>query len=99
MKVFKAKLAATTKVVHLKDKIYGWRDQICCMNRQNCQRRITQRRHWVDVSHSSVPVIEIYGLFVPLGNSDFLHYKYHACHFFEDKKREDTIRLHNGICP
>ena len=53
----------------------AWADQSCCMPRQNCQERKT----WVPIANSSVPIINYYGLYVPLGNVNFLAESFRAC--------------------
>lgn len=52
-----------------------WMDMQCCLPRQHC----TDRKGWVKVSNTSVPVVEIFGLQVPLGNSNFHAELYRAC--------------------
>lgn len=52
-----------------------WMNQSCCMPRQNCN----ERKSWVSVKDESVGVINYYGLYVPLGNINFLDEKYRAC--------------------
>ncbi len=56
---------------------YG--DFMCCIPRQNCNNRDS----WVSVADSSVKVLEFYGLYVPLGNSNFHLEKYRACQFID----------------
>lgn len=52
-----------------------WMQQSCCLPRQNCQERKT----WKPLAHESVPVINYYGLYVPLGNVNFLDESFRAC--------------------
>ena len=52
-----------------------WMQQSCCLPRQNCQERKT----WQPLSHQSIPVINYYGLYVPLGNVNFLMESYRGC--------------------
>lgn len=54
---------------------YEWYDYSCCMPRQNCKGRKT----WKSVADSSVPMMKIYGLEVPLGNSNFHSEEYRSC--------------------
>jgi len=63
-----------------------WMTQSCCIPRQNCQERKT----WKHVAHESIPVINYYGLFVPLGNVNFLTESYRGC------KLEPYV---NDYCP
>jgi len=52
-----------------------WMQQSCCLPRQNCQERKT----WAPLSHESIPVINYYGLYVPLGNVNFLTESFRGC--------------------
>jgi len=52
-----------------------WQKQSCCMERQNCKERKT----WKHVSDPEVPIINYHGLFVPLGNINFLAESYRFC--------------------
>lgn len=52
-----------------------WMQQSCCLPRQNCQERKT----WQPLSHESIPVINYYGLYVPLGNVNFLTESFRGC--------------------
>lgn len=54
----------------------------CCMPRQNCK----VREGWLPVRSPDVPVINIYGLYTPLGNSNFLDERYHTCQIFPDRR-------------
>jgi hypothetical protein len=55
---------------------FDWMDLSCCVPRQKC----TDRKDWVHVSNaSSLPVLNIYGIQVPLGNSNFHAETYRAC--------------------
>lgn len=47
----------------------------CCLERQNCGDRKT----WVKLRDSKVPVLNYYGLYIPLGNVNFLDEKYRSC--------------------
>ena len=38
-----------------------------------------ERRNWLTVKDERVPIISYYGLFVPLGNINFLTETYRAC--------------------
>lgn len=64
----------------------AWMGQSCCLPRQNCM----ERKSWkalrpgkntgkAQESMSAVPVINYYGLYVPLGNVNFLREEYRAC--------------------
>jgi hypothetical protein len=57
----------------------AWMSQSCCMPRQNCQ----ERKSWVSIADARVPVINYYGLYVPLGNVNFLAESYRACSLSE----------------
>lgn len=65
--------------IHKRDpdsiKLNDWMSQSCCMERQNCQNRKT----WVEITDPSVGVMNYYGLYVPLGNINFLTESYRAC--------------------
>lgn len=52
-----------------------WMAQSCCLPRQNCQERKT----WLSVHDPNLPVINYYGLYVPLGNVNFLNEEYRGC--------------------
>jgi len=52
-----------------------WQKQSCCMERQNCKDRKT----WKHVSDPDVPVINYHGLYVPVGNINFLAESYRYC--------------------
>jgi len=54
---------------------YDWYDLSCCMPRQNCKGR----KNWKPVADHSVPMVRIYGLEIPLGNSNFHSEEYRAC--------------------
>eukprot|EP01035_Chromulina_nebulosa_P024709 gene24709-32186_t len=54
---------------------YDWMDFTCCLPRQLCQ----ERNHWIHVKNSSVPILNMFGLQVPLGNTDFHRETYRAC--------------------
>ena len=47
----------------------------CCMPRQNCG----ERKSWKNIKDTAVPIVNIYGLYVPLGNVNFLEEKYRYC--------------------
>lgn len=69
---------AITKA-HLRDisTIYenGWMNQSCCLERQNC----AERKSWRNIKDPLVPIINYYGLYVPLGNVNFLREDYRYC--------------------
>jgi hypothetical protein len=52
-----------------------WMKMSCCLPRQNCNERKT----WKHLSDPAVPIVNYYGLYVPLGNVNFLDEKYRAC--------------------
>jgi len=47
----------------------------CCMKRQNCN----DRKSWLSVKDSMVPIINYYGIITPLGNINFLDETYRTC--------------------
>lgn len=53
-----------------------WMNQSCCLPRQNCIERTT----WKSVKSPVVPMINYYGLYVPLGNINFLREEYRYCY-------------------
>jgi hypothetical protein len=53
----------------------AWASQSCCLPRQNCQ----ERKSWLPITDPKVPVINYYGLYVPLGNVNFLAESYRSC--------------------
>lgn len=52
-----------------------WTNYSCCLTRQNCRNR----NDWVAVSNKSVSFINIFGLDVALGNTNFHKESYRAC--------------------
>merc|ERR1719215_315468 len=60
-----------------------WMTQSCCMRRQNC----IHRKDWKFLKErdpkDDVAVISYYGLYVPLGNVNFLDEKYRTCKLSE----------------
>jgi hypothetical protein len=52
-----------------------WMKQSCCLPRQNC----IERKSWLGLGHAEVPVIQYYGMYVPLGNVNFLKEEYRYC--------------------
>jgi hypothetical protein len=54
----------------------SWNDMKCMMPKTNC---VETRASWVDVSHASVVVADIWNFSVPLGNSNFLTQSYRPC--------------------
>ena len=52
-----------------------WMNQSCCMERQNC----VHRKNWLSIKDPRVPVVNYYGLYVPLGNVNFLDEFYRTC--------------------
>lgn len=67
------------EMVHMKNpqnvSHNAWMDQSCCIERQNCRNRKT----WKFLREPEVAVINYYGLYVPLGNVNFLDEKYRTC--------------------
>lgn len=62
-------------VIKSTSKNYGWKDVMCCIPKQNC----LSRDDWVEVFDQSVQFVDIYGLYVALGNSDFHKSTYRTC--------------------
>jgi hypothetical protein len=56
-------------------KPFDWYDMQCCLPRQHC----TERKNWLHIKDPTIPVINIYGIQVALGNADFHREKYRAC--------------------
>ncbi len=52
-----------------------WMTQSCCLERQNC----VERKTWKVLREPDVPIINYYGLYVPLGNVNFLAESYRYC--------------------
>ena len=74
-------------VIDVNDNRYNhWMNASCCMPRQNCINRKT----WIKVIDSSVPVMNIFNLLVPLGNTNFHIESYRSCEFYSKRIR---------ICP
>ncbi len=47
----------------------------CCLPRQNCW----DRNDWLSVKETAVPVLNLFGLHTPLGNSNFHAELYRHC--------------------
>lgn len=59
-----------------RDAPNDWMDMQCCLTRQYCE----DRHDWQKVSNASaVSVVQVYGLQVPLGNSNFHSETYRSC--------------------
>ena len=54
---------------------FDWYDMNCCIERQGC----AERDNWVSVKNGSVPIVNIYGFQVPLGNTNFHAETYRTC--------------------
>jgi hypothetical protein len=54
----------------------------CCLPRQNCKSRAS----WVPLRDPSVPLVNLFGLQVPLGNCNFLGEEYRACEMNLDRR-------------
>jgi hypothetical protein len=52
-----------------------WMNESCCMPRQNCD----DRDSWVSIKDPKVAVVNYYGLYVPLGNTNFLSETIRRC--------------------
>jgi hypothetical protein len=57
-------------------KPLDWIDMKCLLPYQHC----TDRKQWIHVSNDSLPILNIYGIQIPLGNSDFHKESFRACH-------------------
>ena len=56
-----------------------WKTMNCCMRRQNCWDRL----EWIKVSNYTVPVVSVYGIVTPLGNSNFHAEDYRYCTLYQ----------------
>jgi len=56
--------------------IHRWKDFSCCLPRQNCDDK---RKSWVHVNYSSIALLSVHGLAVPLGNTNFHIESYRGC--------------------
>jgi len=65
----------------------GWEKMTCCIPRQNCW----DRKSWISVKDTDVAIVNIYGLYTPLGNSNFHSEHYRHCSISVDGK--------DDICP
>jgi hypothetical protein len=68
-------IASTSNSQYFNTSPLDWFDIRCLLPLQHC----TDRKNWIHVSNESLPVINIYGIDVPLGNSDFHRESYRAC--------------------
>ena len=75
--------------IYLKDSHFGWMRHSCCMPRQNC----LERDEWVPLLHPSLPYMNIFGLHVALGNSNFHKLSYRPCKIYS----KDFVD--NNFCP
>lgn len=64
----------------------------CCLPRQNC----ISRAEWIYVDNENLPVVNIYGLQVPLGNCHFKIERYRHCII---KNRATDKNSEFGSCP
>lgn len=55
-----------------------WTNASCCLPKQRC----TSRAAWVPIKSPAVPIVEIYGLNVALGNTNFLKESLRACELY-----------------
>jgi len=69
----------------------AWSAQRCCMQRQNCR----ERKNWLPLRDPKVPIINYYGLYVPLGNVNFLAEQYRHCTIIEG----EGIPGEDDFCP
>lgn len=53
----------------------------CCLQRQNC----LERKSWKALKDVSVPIVQYYDLYVPLGNVNFLREEYRTCVLSEQR--------------
>lgn len=53
-----------------------WYGMKCEMPLQFCPN---DRSTWIHLSNRAVPVLNIYGLQVPLGNCEYFHQRYRPC--------------------
>lgn len=63
----------------LQDDLFGWLKMSCCMPRQNC----LERDHWIPLLDSNLPYMNIFGLHIALGNSNFHKLAYRPCSIME----------------
>jgi hypothetical protein len=63
------------RTVNHKERPFDWKTMNCCIERQNCG----DRKSWISVKNDSVPIVNVYGLWCPLGNSNFHEEKYRTC--------------------
>jgi hypothetical protein len=59
-----------------------WMNISCCMPRQNCN----ERKSWISIKNHSVPVLNIYGLDVALGNANFHRELYRSCKLYTNQR-------------
>lgn len=57
------------------DSYASWKNVSCCLPSQRC----TSRESWVSVQSTAAPIVQIYGLNVALGNTNFLKEHLRAC--------------------
>lgn len=61
------------------DNHFGWMKHSCCMPRQNC----LERENWVPLLSDKLPYMNIFGLHIALGNSNFHKLTYRPCVMLE----------------
>ena len=57
-----------------------WYDYRCCLPRQHC----VERKSWISIKNHSVPIIQLFGLQIALGNINFHEEKFRACSLSTD---------------
>eukprot|EP01035_Chromulina_nebulosa_P018281 gene18281-23958_t len=58
---------------------FDWLSMNCCMKRQNC----VDRKDWISIKNKSVNIVNVFGLQVPLGNTNFHEETYRHCELNE----------------
>ena len=71
--------------IKLDDIHFGWLKYSCCLPRQNC----LERDNWAPLMSAEVPYMNIFGLHIALGNSNFHKLSYRPCTMF-DKAHVDA---------
>jgi hypothetical protein len=77
------------QTISMPDNHFGWLSHSCCMPRQNC----LERDNWVPLLNENLPYMNIYGLHVALGNSNFHKLAYRPCTML------DKAVVEHNYCP
>lgn len=67
--------ATSAGISHNESTYLEWMGHSCCAPRQFCQ----ERKSWISIKNESVPILNVYGIQVALGNNNFHLESFRAC--------------------